>query len=144
MARSERVSESDACSLSRRWLLEPALAVAIVEVEDVATRAFSAEGIRWPGLYILSGHRTEGQQADANPFNPASHHRCCPSLAVDLRVADIAASLTPRGVWQFVADLFEAQGVRWGGDFSDPELQSRELNHFYLSGPKCLLGVGRI
>jgi len=137
MSRSERVSTTDSASLSRRWLLEPALACAVVEVEDLAERSMAASGIRWPGLFILSGHRTANQQAEVNPFSEASHHRCCPSLAVDLRVGDIPASSTPHQVWKELANFFSAFGIRWGGDFSDPELASAELNHFYLPGSKC-------
>ena len=139
MSRSERVDTTDACGLARRWLLEPALATAIVEVEDLASRSAAAEGFQWPGLFVLSGFRTRNQQSKANPFAEASHHRCCPSMAVDLRVGDVPASSTPRPVWQEVAEFFQAFGVKWGGDFSDPELASAEQNHFYLPGSKCLL-----
>lgn len=137
MSRSERVSTTDSTSLSRRWLLEPALACAVMGVEDLAERSAAISGIPWPGLFILSGHRTANQQAEVNPFSEASHHRCCPSLAVDLRVGDIPVSITPRPVWEEVANFFSVFEVRWGGDFSDPELASAELNHFYLPGVKC-------
>ena len=128
---SSRVSSVDACSISRRWLLEPALAHIVVEVEDLAARSMAAEGIRWPGLFIISGHRTARAQTEANPFQAHSLHRRCPSLAVDLRVGDIPATSTPFPVWSFIGDLFKQHGARWGGDFTST---TPDLNHFYLPG----------
>jgi len=100
-----------------------------VAVEAVAARSFTPQGFRWPGLYIVSGHRTRGAQTEANPTTPFSHHRCCPSLAVDLRVGDIAAANVPLSIWEELAINFRPYGVRWGGA-NDP-------NHFFLGGIKC-------
>jgi len=127
----------DACSLSRRWLLEPIIARALVETEAVAQRSFAAQGIRWPGIFIISGHRTAAQQKEANPSNPVSHHRCCPSLAVDLRVGDLPASTTPTPFFEFIARAMEVYGIKWGGSFQDPFEGFFERNHYYLDQPKC-------
>jgi len=137
MARSESISGTDSCSLQRRWLLDPTLATALVEAEIVAQGIFAAEGVRWPGIFIISGHRTAAAQKEVNPSQPSSHHRCCPSLAVDLRVGDLPASITPRQFFKFIADLLGVRGIRWGGDFPG-ELQAQlEQNHYYLQGRKC-------
>ena len=103
-----------------------------MELEDVAARAFAAERFRWPGLYVISGHRTRAEQARVNPFNEVSHHRCCPALAFDLRVGDLPASSTPDSIWQELGFLWESLGGRWGGDFQVPD-----VNHFYQAGQKC-------
>lgn len=137
MASSERIRGADSCSLQRRWLIDPTLAMALVETEAVAERIFAAEGVRWPGIFILSGHRTKAQQADANPSQPSSHHRCCPSLAVDLRVGDIPASVTPPQFFKFIADAMAVHGVKWGGDVPDEFLALLEQNHYYLPREKC-------
>jgi len=123
--------------LSRRWLLEPVIAVALVETEAVAQGLFASQGLRWPGIYIISGHRTRSQQEEANPANPSSHHRCCPSLAVDLRVGDIPASVTPPQFFKFIADALAVHGIKWGGDVPDEFLALLEQNHYYLPREKC-------
>jgi len=89
----------------------------------------AAEGIRWPSLYIISGHRSKEAQKEANPTQPVSYHRNCPALAVDLRVGNVFASITPFDVWKFYAELFELEGVLWGGD---PDFPILDVNHFYL------------
>jgi len=114
------------------------MAKALVETETVATRFFSAQGARWPGISIISGHRSKEQQAEANPRNPASHHRCCPSLAVDIRVGDLPASLTPPQFFEFVANGLSVYDIKWGGDFPDEFLALLERNHYYFDEPKCV------
>jgi len=136
MSRSERV-DGDACSLSRRWLLEPVIAVALVETETVAQGIFASQGLRWPGIFIISGHRTQAQQEEANPSNPSSHHRCCPSLAVDIRIGDLPASVTPRPFFKFIADALAIHGIKWGGDLEDEFLALLEQNHYFLPREKC-------
>ena len=118
--------ERDACGLSTRWVLDPGLAVMLVSLEGRAAAIFSAEGLRWPGLFIISGHRTSGQQAEVNPTVPQSLHTQCPSLAADLRVGDVPASTTATEVWAFLGTLWKAIGGRWGGDFRPKP----DFNHF--------------
>ncbi len=129
MGFSSRVDDAD--STSRRWAIEPALACMLVELEAVASRSMAADGVRWPGLFIISGHRTREQQTQVNPTSPFSLHRRCPSLAADLRVGDEPASLTPHGVWSFLGEIWKNLGGKWGGDFTEVE---PDLNHFYLTG----------
>lgn len=129
---SERLSGADACGLARRWLLDATLAARLVELDDVAARSYATERFRWPGLYIISGYRTRGEQARVNPFNEESHHRCCPALAADLRLDDIPASNTPVSVWEELGLFWKVLGGEWGGDFESPD-----LNHFYQAGLKC-------
>ena len=122
--RSARIAD-DPCSLSRRWILDPTLARMLVALEDRATRIFSAEGLRWPGLYIISGHRSKRRQLAVNPSAPNSRHTLCPSMAADLRVGDLPASTTP-DFWRFLGTLWKAMGGRWGGDFKPQP----DPNHF--------------
>ena len=123
--RSERVRD-DACSLSRRWVLDAGLADMLVLLEGRAAAIFSAEGLRWPGIFVISGHRSATRQAEVNPSLPGSLHRQCPSLAADLRVGDTPASTTAVEVWGFLGTLWKALGGRWGGDFRPKP----DYNHF--------------
>jgi len=116
---------TDACSIQRRWAIRALVADTAVGVESAAVQIFSAEGLRWPGLWIISGYRSERLQSQINPANPASLHSTCPSLAIDMRVGDVPASVTPYEQWAFVGTLWKARGGRWGGDFPVPD-----LNHF--------------
>lgn len=141
MPRSERVQDGDVCGISRRWVLDATVASMLVSVEQQAQQIFSAEGIRWPGLFIISGHRSQAQQRQVNPSNPNSYHTRCPALAIDLRVGDIPASLTTFELWAFVGGLWKRQGGRWGGDFPTPD-----PNHFdvpTLDDPLNQLPIGR-
>jgi len=115
----------DGCSLSRRWVLDPALADMLVDLDEWARRTFSASGIRWPGIFIISGYRSPGLQALINPFAPRSLHTRCPSLAADLRLGDIPASLTTPEQWAVLGVRWRQMGGRWGGDFRVPD-----YNHF--------------
>lgn len=96
-------------------------------LEQRAAAAFSAEGLRWGGIWIISGYRSPAHQASVNPSNPNSRHSQCPSMAVDLRVANLPASGTPRELWGFLGQLWQSIGGRWGGSFPDPD-----LNHFEM------------
>ena len=124
MASSSRVG-TDACRLSRRWILDPTLAEMLVELDGRAAQEFSAEGFRWPGLSVISGYRSGALQAVINPAAPKSLHTRCPSLAADLRVGDMAASLTPFALWAKLGRIWSSLGGRWGGFFSPPD-----PNHF--------------
>lgn len=99
----------------------------LVTLEARAREIFSAEGLRWPGLFIISGFRSQRLQAGINPAAPFSLHTFCPSLAVNLRVGDFAASLTPE-FWPFLATIWKAMGGRWGGDFRPKP----DVNHFEM------------
>ena len=98
----------------------------LVVLEGRAAAIFSAEGLRWPGIFVISGHRSAARQAEINPTVPRSLHTQCPSLAADLRVGDTPASTTATEVWSFLGTLWKAIGGRWGGDFR-PE---PDFNHF--------------
>lgn len=126
MPSSSRVG-ADACRLSRRWVLNPTLASMLVELDRLAANEFSAAGLRWPGLSIISGHRSRFLQAQINPLAPQSLHTRCPSLAADLRVGDVRASVTPVALWEKLGRIWGTLGGRWGGRFSPPD-----NNHFDL------------
>jgi len=119
--------KSDACLLSRRFLLAPTLVSMVQDLDRWADGKAAGKGIRWPGLYIISGHRTEAMQAEVNPDAPASLHRRCPSLAVDLRVGTVPATLVGDSVWDWLGARWQMMGGRWGGRFS-----VRDANHFDL------------
>jgi len=123
---SSKVRDDNACSLSRRWVLDPGLADMLIRLEARATEIFSAEGLRWPGVFVISGHRSPTLQAVVNPSVPGSLHTRCPSMAVDLRVGDAPASTTATEVWVFLGTLWKALGGRWGGDFRPRP----DYNHF--------------
>lgn len=125
MALSDRVADSDACSLSRRWALDPVVARKLVDLDGKVGAIFSAQGLRWPGLSIISGFRSHQKQAALNPDAPDSYHTRCPALAVDLRVGDAPARTTPFELWAVVGQQWKLLGGRWGGDFAEPD-----PNHF--------------
>lgn len=108
----------------------------LVELDAQATRQFSAQGFRWPGLFVISGYRSPALQLDVNPLAPNSLHTRCPSLAADLRVGDLPASLTPRNFWSLLGEAWERLGGRWGGRFT-PE----DLNHFDLKALDLAVSV---
>jgi len=117
----------DACSLARRWVLDLALAKALVSLNRWASDRFASAGIRWAGLWVVSGFRTRAHQAQLNPDAPDSLHTRCPSLAVDLRMgaSPPLGDLTP--IWQLLGARWKLLGGRWGGDFSQAD-----NNHFDL------------
>jgi len=122
----QRVS-GDACLLSRRWLLDPTLVSMLQNLDRWADGQFAAHGIRWPGIFIISGHRSRARQTEVNPDAPASLHTRCPSLAADLRVGNVQASVVGDSVWDWLGARWALMGGRWGGRFS-----RRDENHFDL------------
>lgn len=101
----------------------------VVDLDAWAERQFAAEGLRWGGLWIISGYRSPQSQAELNPLAPDSLHTTCPAMAVDLRVAGSPASTTPFEFWAWLGTKWKMMGGRWGGDFS-----RRDPNHFDLLG----------
>ncbi|GAI40037.1 unnamed protein product [marine sediment metagenome] len=99
----------------------------VVDLNQWALAEFSSQGLRWPGLWVISGYRSEQSQTEENPLVPDSLHRACPSLAVDLRVGDLPATVTQPVVWGWLGTKWKTWGGRWGGDFSE-----RDYNHFDL------------
>jgi len=97
----------------------------LVQLNRVAEAEFSAAGVRWPGTFIISGYRSPSLQDRINPNAPGSLHTRCPALAVDLRIGDVPASISTREEWQFLGGIWKSLGGRWGGEFSEPD-----LNHF--------------
>lgn len=136
MPRREYIGD-DACGLSRRWLLAPDVSSALVGLERWARGHLASGRVRWPGLVIISGYRSEALQAQVNPAAPQSLHTRCPALAADLRVGDVPASLTPLEIWTALGRQWTSQGLRWGGDFDPPD-----LNHFDAGGPSVAGGSG--
>ena len=126
---SERVT-NDWCGLADRWRLDPQLAFDLVSLDQWATQELAAQGIRWPGLFVISGHRSPALQLIVNPAAPRSLHTVCPSLAADLRVANQPASLTEIQTWFWLGQRWEFMGHRWGGRFKPPD-----LNHFDMGKP---------
>jgi len=96
----------------------------LVVLERAATQIFSSEGLRWPGIWIISGHRSPAEQARVNPSIENSLHTECPALAADLRVGNLPASTTP-DFWPFLGTIWKSLGGKWGGDFATPD-----VNHF--------------
>ena len=125
--RSDRLEALDSCGLARRWVLAPLLAQNLIAMDNMAAEIFTSQGVRWPGLWIISGHRSATRQTRVNPDAPNSLHTRCPSLAADLRVGNLAASTTP-DFWPFLGTLWKSLGGKWGGDFK-PE---PDVNHFQL------------
>lgn len=102
-------------------------------MDRVASARFTTAGFRWPGLWIISGNRSPSDQARVNPSLKNSLHVRCPSLAADLRVGQVAASITPDDVWRFLGSVWRGMGGRWGGDFKDSLGQlTHDDNHFDL------------
>ena len=125
--RSERVG-TDADGLARRWVLDPTLSRMLVDLDRLVAERFSAEGLRWPGLFVISGHRSPSVQSKVNPDAPGSRHTVLPSLAADLRVGDVPASITDPQIWAFVGRQWGQLGGRWGGGF-----RLVDLNHFDIA-----------
>ena len=128
---------NDACGLERRWVLDPDLAAMVVSLEGWAHEQFAGYGLRWPGIVIISGHRSKVRQATVNPAAQDSLHTRCPALAVDLRVGAVPASLPGGGsLWEWLGARWKMMGGRWGGDFSPGKdisgVNRREQNHFDL------------
>lgn len=100
----------------------------LADLDTWATQNLSPDGLRWPGIYVISGHRRAPVSSAFDPDAPPaekSRHLRCPSLAVDLRVGNAPASLTPFTVWAALGSRWESQQGRWGGRFQPPD-----PNHF--------------
>ncbi len=134
---SEEIAR-DPCGMVRRWALSPLLASMLLALDGWACGVFSSKGIRWPGLFIVSGYRAQPVVSAFQPALPAaikSRHRRLPSLAADLRVGHVKATQTPIEVWTFLGLHWERQGGRWGGNFRKPD-----PNHFDID--PLLVGEG--
>jgi len=114
----------DWCNLAHRWTLHDDLARMLVRLEEQASHEF---GRFWPGLYIISGHRSPSHNADVGGV-PDSFHIWCPSLAADLRVGRVAG-LGSDEVWAILGGMWRLMGGKWGGTFSTPD-----PNHFDIGG----------
>lgn len=110
--------------------MDPKLAEDLVFLNEWMAQELPAQGIRWEGLYVISGYRSPAFQIVVNPDAPRSLHTYCPSLAADLRVADHPASITDAALWAIIGQRWEFMGHRWGGRFRPPD-----LNHFDLGIP---------
>jgi len=137
MPRSERIDGTPVCDLSRRWTIAPTLAHLLLRLDETARARFSAEGLRWAGLFIISGYRSPQVQSVVNPANPNSAHGTCPAVAADLRIGDVAASATPVELWQFLGQIWKSFGGIWGGDFATGFAggSTPDVNHFQLPSP---------
>jgi len=121
----------DSCRLADRWGLDPGLADMVVRLADwwesietgIQIRGFK----RMPPLYIFSGFRTEAHNASVGGV-PGSFHTACPSLAVDLRVGNVAG-LPDDEVMAILGGMWRRMGGRWGGTFADPSPK-----HFDIGG----------
>jgi len=114
----------DACALARRWVLDVALADKLVRLEEQAS---SELGRYWPGIYVISGYRSPAHNAEVGGV-PNSFHLSCPSLAVDLRVGNVAG-LPDGEVMAILGGMWRLMGGKWGGTFRDPS-----PNHFDIGG----------
>ena len=126
----------DACSLARRWFLDPHLAEMLVSLEAWGHSQFAGSWFHWPGIKVISGYRSNIRQAQVNPDAPRSLHTRCPALAVDLQLGGIPL-ISNNALWELVGGRWKIMGGRWGGDFSGPGrgidgVNRREQNHFDL------------
>jgi len=131
MSLPERVG-SDPCRLEERWGLSPRLADMLVQMERFAKEAFAVPGRSfWPGLRIISGHRSLEQNLAAGGVSD-SLHLLCPSLAADLRVGAVEG-VESGNVWAILGGWWKLRGGTWGGDFQwrgSPLPNPMEWNHF--------------
>lgn len=123
----------DACALAQQWGLDQRLAENIVRLEAMAVQRFRVPGtaIQWPGLFVISGFRTEAENAVVGGSTGSRHLRC-PSLAIDLQMGSVEG-VDSVEVWQILGGMWEFNGWgRWGGRFSAPpgSVNTREMNHF--------------
>jgi len=114
------------CGIQARWKLDPTLWQMLWSLEQSAHTDFDNAGpigIPYPGLFILSGFRTE-EENDRVGGAENSRHLICPSQAVDLRFGSVAGASAP-AIWAYFGAKWKLLGGRWGGDFGDE-------NHFDL------------
>jgi len=133
MALPERVG-TDACRLALNWGLEPNLARKIIELDVWASVQMAQAGVRWPGLFIISGLRSPTDNRASGGARDSLHLRC-PAEAVDLRVGQVHASVSGDMQWAWLGAYWKLLGGRWGGDFTwegSPRPNPAEQNHFDL------------
>ena len=142
--RSERVASSTPEGVAGRWGIADRLALALHALDCRAAQLFESQagGLCWPGIWIISGYRTDPLEPSLNPGTSAaasSFHMVRPALAADLRVGNAPASTTDPSVWAFLGQIWEQQfNVRWGGRFNPPD-----WNHFDLGNPLTGVPIGR-
>jgi len=131
LARTEHVhtpvAGNDSLCLQRQWNISADLADKLIRAEDLAAQSFSSEGLCWPGVWIISGHRTREEQAEINPDFPNSLHRRDPSVAVDILLGNLPGPENDPLLAHF-AIFWKALFGRWGFDAYGPA----EQNHFDL------------
>ena len=115
--------QTDACSLARRWLLDPDFAQALVDLVRRTHEKFAAEGLRWPDVRIISGYRDRETAASVGSDYETSCHSTCPAVAADLALGTIdwpPGSVVPGewGAFAIMGGIWKLMGGRWGGDFS--------------------------
>jgi len=111
------------CGVPNHWKLDPFLWRMLSRMDEWASTEFGTVEIPYPGLWILSGHRTP-EENDQVGGAPDSRHLHCPSQAVDLRFGSVATGLD-HAIWAWFGAKWKLLGGRWGGDFGDD-------NHFDL------------
>lgn len=124
--------DTDPCTISDRWGIDPELASRLVRMADQ---------IPW-GLVIFSGARTEAHQdslrAEGRPTadNDKSTHLSCPATGADVRFAVGAANLERRSRIEFGRAAAIA-GLRWGGGgrMDETGIIPLDWNHLDL-GPR--------
>jgi len=111
------------CGPPNRWKLDAALWSMLLRLDVLAQERFEEEFIPYPGLWIVSGHRSRDRNEQVGGA-PDSRHLDCPSTAVDLRFGSVAGVSAP-AIWAWFGANWKWLGGRWGGDFGDD-------NHFDL------------
>ena len=106
-----------------KWKLDPTLWRMLSSMDDWASDEFEIRRIPYPGLWILSGHRSEAENERVGGV-PDSRHLNCPSTAADLRFGSVAG-ISAQAIWMWFGARWKWLGGRWGGDFGDD-------NHFDL------------
>lgn len=111
------------CTMPNRWKLDSFLFLMLLSLDKWASTEFEKAGIPYPGLWILSGHRSPAENAGVGGA-PDSRHLRCPSPAADLRFGSVAG-VSSREIWAWFGARWQLLGGRWGGEFGDD-------NHFDL------------
>jgi len=111
------------CGIPNRWKLDPTLWRMLLSLDASVSLDFQERDIPYPGLWILSGHRTPQENANVGGVS-GSRHLNCPSTAADLRFGSVAGVSAP-AILALLGANWKWFGGRWGGDFGDE-------NHFDL------------
>ncbi len=115
-----------------RWLLDCRLQTKLSQMQSwwsALKTGLPGAFSNFPPIYIISGHRTEAENARVGGA-PDSRHKDCPATAADLRVGPTPGFEGAAGsleIWQILGGWWKLHGGRWGGDFSTPD-----PNHFDL------------